>query len=121
LNTKRYIEQRHSPHHTLLAIASDTGIVGLIAYFFLVISIISICRRSLSLCKIKSRENTTIIAASLLIIGLIASELLGGPGIYFGPISNTFIGFLLGWLRENNNKVYCHITKNDQIMSYLPK
>ena len=104
LAEKHYTEQTHSPHHTLLGIASETGIVGLIAYFFLVITIINICVKALSLCKLNPRENTIFIAVTLFIIGLIGSELLGGPGIFFGPLSNIFIGFLLGYLRENTKK-----------------
>lgn len=100
-----YLEDvTHSAHHAIFAILVETGIVGLISYFLWIISILNICRKCLNLTDLQLKGDVNVMVLSLFIISLIIAEFWGGPGMFFGPFSFIFLGFLLGYLREKTKE-----------------
>ena len=100
-----YPGYRLTPHSTIVGIIGETGIIGIIAYLLWLIAAISICRRALSLSKkLNTRSKIFPTAASLWIIfGLTYGDLFAETSFY--PIMNSLVGFVLGWLRENNRSI----------------
>lgn len=96
----RNLNLQLSTHSTFLGVLSETGIVGLAAYLLWIIAIIGIFRKIFRLSNVYLSHDRYVIAASLIIISLIIFDTI--TQCSFTPISSTFIGFALGYLREKN-------------------
>lgn len=96
----RNLNLQLSTHSTFFGVLSETGIIGLAAYLLWIIAVIGICRRIFRLSNIYLSHDRYVIAVFLIIISFIISDTI--TQCSFTPISSTFIGFALGYLREKN-------------------
>jgi len=105
----RNLNLQLSTHSTFLGVLSETGIVGLVAYLLWIIAMIGILRKIFRLSNVYLSHDRYVIAASLIIISLIIFDTI--TQCSFTPISSTFIGFALGYLREKNK-----ISRTNELM-----
>jgi O-antigen ligase len=97
---QHYVGLGLTTHNTFLGVIAETGVIGLIAYLLWVIGVIAISAKILKLANIKTNGDIYAIAASLMMINFIVSDFWSQSSFF--PITNTLLGFMLGWLREKN-------------------
>jgi O-antigen ligase len=94
-----------STHNTVLGVAAETGILGLVAYFTWLYAISRICFDTLKLRA--ASYDTFLIAACVLTIAFMFQDFWSQAS--FLASSSCIIGFVMGWRREHDSEEYSEI------------
>jgi O-antigen ligase len=85
-----------STHNTVLGIAAETGIVGLIAYFIWAVAVVKVCIKGIELEKIFN--DPYMLAACVCVLAMVAEDWWAQASFLAGP--TCLLGFILGWSRS---------------------